>query len=197
MTTPENPHRIPEERVSAILTRAAELDRKVQEGVELDAIRAAAVEAGISLSSVDRALEEYAADMASTHVESATLAPPEPGLMRRWLGRFTDHFKYSLLGLLSGLIATRGESAITIPLIVLFLVALRIILQDRPTGRIHRFVEILTLTTLAASFGYISEGNADEEVVAFMLTLSAALLPIGVLAIKTVARKPLEPKPTT
>ena len=58
MTTPEKPQRIPEERVSAILTRAAELDRKVQESVELDAIRAAAVEAGISLSSVDRALEE-------------------------------------------------------------------------------------------------------------------------------------------
>ena len=57
MTTPTDPsNRIPEERVSAILKRAAELDRKVQESVELDAIRAAAVEAGISLSAVDRAL---------------------------------------------------------------------------------------------------------------------------------------------
>ena len=84
MATDKPSNRTPEERIGAILTRAAELDRKVHESVELDAIRAAAVlrprhpwwrhersrglarrqgsglslEAGISLSAVDRALEE-------------------------------------------------------------------------------------------------------------------------------------------
>lgn len=40
--------RIPEQRVAAILQRAAELDRGVVESMSLEAIRTAAIEAGIS-----------------------------------------------------------------------------------------------------------------------------------------------------
>ena len=44
---------IPEERVAAILARAAELDRERKETISVDAIRAAALDAGISPVAVD------------------------------------------------------------------------------------------------------------------------------------------------
>ncbi len=57
-STDEEP--IPEERVPGILARAAELDRDRQETSSVDALREAALEAGISQSALDAALEEYA-----------------------------------------------------------------------------------------------------------------------------------------
>lgn len=50
------PKNVPEERVAGILARAAELDRQT---IPLDALRSAAVEAGISAAAVDQAVAEY------------------------------------------------------------------------------------------------------------------------------------------
>jgi TM2 domain-containing membrane protein YozV len=55
---PENA--IPDHRVPDILSRAAEIDRDRLETSSVDALRAVALDAGISLSSLETALEEYA-----------------------------------------------------------------------------------------------------------------------------------------
>lgn len=52
--------RVPDYRVPDILARAVELDRERLETSSVDALRAVAVDAGISLSSLEAALEEYA-----------------------------------------------------------------------------------------------------------------------------------------
>ena len=196
MTTPTDPsNRIPEERVSAILKRAAELDRKVQESVELDAIRAAAVEAGISLSAVDRALEEYAAGTAAALQPVTPPSPTKPG-WRRWWDKLNaprqvgDLIKYGALGAVAGLIPAMGEAGLVAPMLALFLAALRIILQDRPTGRARRFVKCIGMMTLTSLTVYMASGDADEDVIAYTMMVAATLLPIGLLAIKTQARKP-------
>lgn len=196
MTTPNDPsNRIPEERVSAILKRAAELDRKVQESVELDAIRAAAVEAGISLSAVDRALEEYAAGRVAAS-QMATQAPPKQGWLRRWLKhlnaplKLSDTLKYAGLGALAGLITATGEVGIVFALFALVLAAFRIVLQDRPSGRARRFLINMSLMTGAALFFYALTGDADEDLMSFIAMMGATLLPVGLIAIKTQARNP-------
>lgn len=64
--TPPAPGRheaIPEDRVAGILARAAELDRDRTETSSVDALRAAALEAGISQSALDVALAEYATSL--------------------------------------------------------------------------------------------------------------------------------------
>lgn len=59
--SPAADRRVPDHRVPDILARAAELDRDRLETSSIDALRSVAVDAGISLSSLEAALEEYAA----------------------------------------------------------------------------------------------------------------------------------------
>jgi hypothetical protein len=201
----DSSNRIPEERVSAILKRAAELDRRVQESVELDAIRAAAVEAGISLSAVDRALEEYAAAMVAASQMAPPQAQPKPGRLRRWLDnlhaplKLSNMLKYAGLGALSGLITATGEVGIVFCLFALILAAIRIVLQDRPSGRARRFLLNMSVMTGAALFFYALTGDADEDLLSFIAMVGLTLLPLGLIAIKTQARtpQPLEEANTT
>lgn len=51
--------RVPDHRVPDILARAAELDRQRLETSSVEALRSVAIDAGISLSSLEAALEEY------------------------------------------------------------------------------------------------------------------------------------------
>lgn len=61
MTTHEEPDDVvPHEKIAGILGRAAQLDRDRPETSSVDALRTAAMEAGISLSALDAALAEYA-----------------------------------------------------------------------------------------------------------------------------------------
>lgn len=112
--TPDQP--IPEERVRGILARAAELDRDRHETSTVDALRAAALEAGISQSALDVALEEYAESMKPApkspaqksgkqvvaKAEEPEIAAREPGekservgtLMAVFLGGFGGHRFY-------------------------------------------------------------------------------------------------------
>ncbi|MEJ2503759.1 MAG: TM2 domain-containing protein, partial [Gemmatimonadota bacterium] len=92
-TTPQGA--IPDYRVPDILSRAAEIDRTRLETSSVDALRAVALDAGISLSSLETALEEYASE------ERNAAAPPSPGkdtttgvLLALFLGGFGAHRFY-------------------------------------------------------------------------------------------------------
>lgn len=85
--TPDEP--IPEERVASILARAAELDRDRRETSSVEALRLAALEAGISQTALDAALEEYVAK-AKPPVTPET--PRTPGERNETLGILLSFF---------------------------------------------------------------------------------------------------------
>ncbi len=76
MDTPRS-DRIPEESVEPILSRAAELDRRARETVEVDVVRSAAIEAGISLDAVNQAVAEYEGRVGPAAPGPGRLAEPE------------------------------------------------------------------------------------------------------------------------
>lgn len=88
---------IPDHRVPDVLARAAEIDRDRKETSSVEALRAVALDAGISLSSLETALEEYAR---AERVSEAT--PATPGgkdatvgtLLAVFLGGFGAHRFY-------------------------------------------------------------------------------------------------------
>ena len=97
---PEEP--IPEERVPGILARAAELDRDRRETSSVDALREAALEAGISQSALEAALEEYADSTRKPTAKEKATGAGEPGekservgtLLAVFLGGFGGHRFY-------------------------------------------------------------------------------------------------------
>lgn len=116
---------IPDHRVPDILARAAEIDRDRKETSSVDALRAVALDAGISLSSLETALEEYARSEGSPVTPGAPGKDPTTGvLLSVFLGGFGAHRFYlgdkigiiyllfiwtlipSLLGLIEGFFMT-------------------------------------------------------------------------------------------
>lgn len=94
---PKRDDNIPDHRVPDILARAAELDRTREETSTVDALRAVALDAGISIDSLEAALAEYA-----TNARAEPAAPKPPGakdtttgtLLSLFLGGFGAHRFY-------------------------------------------------------------------------------------------------------
>jgi hypothetical protein len=185
-----SPERVPEERVGAILRRAAELDRKAGDSVDLDAIRSAALEAGISLAAVNRALEEYAAGSPPIPipavVRSAEQTAPPRGL-RRWLRKLVDPLKFAVAGWVLGLTGGAGEVAVVVPWVGLLYVAWLLIKRYRPTQDTVAFVVSTSLLTIGTLIGYAVVAG-DEDVLSVLLLTGIALLPVGSAAIKWMGR---------
>lgn len=95
---------IPDHRVPDILARAVELDRNRTETSSVDALRAVAQDAGISLASLEAALEEYAANTEQSTAESVPYGknPTTGTLLAALLGGFGAHrfYLHDNLGLL-------------------------------------------------------------------------------------------------
>ncbi len=183
--------RVPEERVSAILTRAAELDRNARETVELDAIRTAALEAGISLAAVNLALEEYEAGTATpapSVARNEAHAEAAGGRMRRWLHKLVRPLKYAALGMILGLLGATGEAAFVIPLFGLLYAAARLVWRGRATGRARAFLACVLAMTVGAVFGFGAPGG-DEDALAVLLVTGLALLPAGTAVIKLIGHR--------
>ena len=90
-------HRVPDDRVPDILARAAELDRDRRESSSIEALRAIAVDAGISVSSLEAALEEYAAKSGKTtpvEDDDEGKDPTTGTLLALFLGGFGAHRFY-------------------------------------------------------------------------------------------------------
>ena len=180
------PGRIPEDRVPAILARAAELDRAVRESTGIDAIRAAALEAGISQAAVDRALDEYAAaELARESGNEEGEAGTGESFRRRWARRLRRPLTWGLaafgLGIVGGL---AGEEVMVVAGFVAFVVAAgRLALRLRPARRARGFIATLIPMTLRAMVGFGSV-EGDEDVVIALLMVGIALLVSGTTLIK-------------
>lgn len=181
--------RIPEQRVAAILQRAAELDRGVGESMALEAIRTAAIEAGISSESVDRALAEFSADEMPEPPVVTVAEPRTPrNIVKRWLGLMSEPLKFGSLGLVLGLTAVIGEAGPIIPIFALATAAFHLIRRDRPTAQALKFALAFTAMSVWTSFGMIAV-EADEDLVASVIVLCGMVLATGTMAIKFIARR--------
>ena len=189
---------VPEDRVATILARAAELDRTATPTVGTEAIRTAAIEAGISASAVDRALEEYA----SSSLPALPLAAPEEQpegnqpKWRRWVSRVKRPLTLGLLSLVSGALIGGAEEIGVVLAFVAFPAALfyltREVIRRRQTRAAKGFVAALLAITLGAFFG-VALVNGDEDLMASILVAGLMLLPVGVLGIKVRRRRKAPP----
>jgi hypothetical protein len=157
-TTPQGA--IPDYRVPDILSRAAEIDRTRLETSSVDALRAVALDAGISLSSLETALEEYASE------ERNAAAPPSPGkdtttgvLLALFLGGFGAHRFY--LGDKIGLIYLIFVWTL-IPSVISLFEAFFMPDRVRAYNRREELVEAVRAHRLLAA-GAASEMTRDEE----------------------------------
>lgn len=148
--------RIPEERVAEILTRAAELDRDRRETITVDAIRSAALDAGISLPAVEAALEEYAA-RAVARSSPAREREGRFGRLRGVVRRVASALKTPLrLGaamFVVGLAGAAGEGMVIIGWLLWLALLGRAVLKLRPARRATPFV--LRLPALVLGSGII------------------------------------------
>ncbi len=87
---------IPDHRVPDILARAAEIDRDRKETSSVEALRSVALDAGISLSSLETALEEYARTVREPAEPTAPGGkdPTTGTLLAVFLGGFGAHRFY-------------------------------------------------------------------------------------------------------
>ncbi len=178
---PNGPQNIPEERVAAILARAAELDRQT---ITLDTLRAAALEAGISAVAVDQALAEYAASgVQPTAIarEVARNAPPARS-WRYWLKKIVEPLKLGALALAIGILGAADESLATIAVCWLIGMGGYLAWRDRGTGSAVRF-QVNALVMSVVMFVGMLGANGDEDALGFVAGFALALLILGTLII--------------
>lgn len=188
-TDSSNADRIPEERVPGILARAAELDRDRRETHTIDAIREAALDAGISRSAVDAALEEYTTGLASRPVR--VKEPDEPkrrsGRVRSFFSRAVSALKTpaKLAGIffLLGLAGAAGEGMVVIGWAAWLLMTVRLVMKHRPARKAAPLVLGLVAMTVSLALG-MAAGEVDEDAVAMLFAVGAPLLVAGSAIIK-------------
>lgn len=181
--------RIPEDRVSSILARAAELDRDRRDTLSVDALRTAALDAGISPAAVDAALDEYAARMELDPAADAGAGDGEPRFARtrRFFRRATKALRKPLqlagLFFLLGIAGAAGEGVVILAWAAWLLMAGRLILKHRPARKARRFALPLVLMTFGLAFGFLV-AEVDEEAAAMLFVVAAPLLVLGTAIIK-------------
>lgn len=186
MTTQLPSQGIPEDRVAAVLARAVEIDRTTRETVTVDALRAAAIDAGISVDALDTALAEYAAGEVGP---VAAPAPPAAGHKRRFarvralFARVAGPLKLAALGLGLGILAGIGEGAFVLGFGALVFVAGRLTVRFRPARRARGYLlrVVLMAVGLASGMGF---ALVDEGVIVTLFPVTLALLIAGAAVIK-------------
>lgn len=175
---------IPEDRVALILARAAELD-KADGTVGFDAIRNAAIEAGISSAAVDQALEEYMATARLPAVETAVVSEVPTPISRwdRWRQKLGRTVEFGVLGFALGLPPAIEIEFIVFSLLAYGLIAARLIWNARPSRKARGFQTATAALTFGMCLGLIS-ATADGEVAATMVLVGVMVIAAGTLAIK-------------
>jgi hypothetical protein len=170
---------IPEERVHAILARAADLDRTT---FTVDALRAAALEAGISREAVDQAIEEFAATRLPA-VPAPSAPPPKESRWQRWKTAFRQAAVIApisfIVGSFAGPDAFAGFAWIGVVGAALYLIA-----RHRPSRRAGIFQLHLAVMTAFITLGMASFAPHQDAVMAFIGASGLVLFVIGTLAIK-------------
>ena len=171
----KQPLAIPEDRVPGILARAAELDRQT---ITLDALRAAALEAGISAAAVDQALQEYATGKMTAAIPAPEPVPETAPRWRRWLRKLAFPMKLAALGILLGVVGAVDEEIAAISIFVLIALSSRFAWRDRGTGHSARF-QVGTVVLSVSTFLAMVAAEGDEDALGFIAFFAMALLVLG------------------
>ena len=175
---------IPEERVPAILARAAELDRQT---ITVDALRAAALEAGISSDALEQALAEYDAGSTPMRVMADVVAEKPRPKWRQWLKRVMEPLKLGTIALVVGLIGAADVELATVAVCWLIGTAGYLAWRDRGVGTPGRFQIAVTTMTIMMFLGMLGlEG--DEDALGFVAGFGIALFVLGTLVVNYVGR---------
>lgn len=178
---------IPEDRVATILTRAAEIDRTMRETISVDALRTAALDAGISPAAVDTALEEYAAGLVGAGPAPEPERKPRVGRIRGFFRRaaraMVEPLKLGAIAFGLGLLGGTGEAVFLIGYAGLLFMGWRLARKYRPARRARGFLGSMVVLTLGLVFGFAA-GQVDEDVIAALFGLAIPLAIAGTLYIK-------------
>ena len=174
------PKNIPEERVPGILARAAELDRQT---ISIDALRAAALEAGIGVAAFEQAIAEYAqASSGPVAAAPEVVAEAPRRTWRYWLGRVVEPLKLGALALFIGILGTRDVTMATVAVCWLIGTSGYLAWRDRGRGNAGRF-QVDTLVMSALMFLGMAGVGGDESALAYVATFTIALLILGSLIV--------------
>ncbi len=172
---------IPEERVPTILARAAELDRQT---ITLDALRAAALEAGISATAVDQALEEYVTGgfMRVSVARDVAHKPRLASRLRRWWHKMVEPLELGALAMVMGAAGAIDEPFAALSVVSLIGMTGYLAWRDRGTGRSARFQLATLFMTVAMLSGFTMTGSRDEAF-AFVGIAGVALFVLGTMLV--------------
>jgi hypothetical protein len=187
MSTQDPVAGIPEDRVAMILARAAELDRSNSATLGLDAIRFAAIEAGISQAAVDQALDEYAAGARPAVREVVVETRQSIPRWRRWLRTLTSPFQLAILGVPLGMLAGADPFETMLAILAFLGIGSYLALRDRPTRMAGGYQLSIVLMFLASAFGVALMGG-NEEVIGIMAMIAALLFIAGTMLIQVRVR---------
>jgi hypothetical protein len=174
---------VPEEKIGAILARAAELDHQV---VTLDALRSAAVEAGISSAAIDQAFTEYAASIApTTQAGDVDAKPSRLERFKRWAFRIGQPVVCGALSVFFGVLSGRTEPLMALAIIAWVTIAARLALHAREERSSGLFQITMLLMTIGVRVGfYESNGSLmPSDRITFMTVLGIVLFLLGTLYI--------------
>lgn len=173
---------IPEDRVARILARAAELDR-VAPTVQLETIRTAAMEAGISSAAIDKALEEFAAGLQPMPGPAApSQSPREERFLKRWARRLARPLRYAGMFLVAGMLGGAAEVLLVGAFALFVSMLIREAWQTRRPREIGTYAAVAIASAVALSLG-IGIMNGDEDAMVGALVGGMFLLPAGTLFI--------------
>jgi hypothetical protein len=183
MTDPRPPKTIPEEKVAALLARAAELDRQV---LTLDAVRSAALEAGISERAFDAAVAEFeGVAMPSVPKGAVANRPALLNRVMRWYQKITEPILLGVISFGCGMLAGRAEPLMLIGLVAWVAIIGRLALRgrDERSSGIFQVSTILTTLGLIAGFDTVHGYFAGPERLSVIALMGVAMFVLGTLFI--------------
>jgi hypothetical protein len=187
MTTDPPARPIPEDRIPDILARAAELDRERRETITPDALRVAALDAGISAAAVDAALAEYAGRQSPETPRSRGENRTWGARARAFLRRLAPVAGVGVVGLVAGLAGEAGDAVLLLTLPAVLAWGVWMIRDRRPRRAALGFVIRLAVVTIAIGIGW--EAAALDEgmrarLIGLLFSLAIPLAALGSLVIK-------------
>jgi hypothetical protein len=171
---------IPEDKVAGLLARAAELDRQ---RISVDALRSAALEAGINAAAVDQAIAEYEAGINRVPAPR-DVAAEKPGRgWRGWLRNAWPVAKLAALGLALGMFGGMEDGLIALSLTATCGLTIFLARRARADEATDFQLKTTVLTiTLAVGFHLVA---ADGEISGLLMFVGILQLLLGSLFIVT------------
>ena len=183
MTDLQREQLVPEEKIGALLARAAELDHQV---ITLDALRSVALEAGISSAAIDEAFAEYAASIAApTPATDSVIKPSRLERFKQWAFKLGQPVVCGALSVVFGVLAGRPEPLMALGIVAWVTIAIRLAMHAREERSSGLFQLTMLLMTIGVRIGFQQSTGPlmPSDRINFMTVLGIVLFALGTLYI--------------